>query len=70
MKISTFYRYLLVICLLLQTCLTTYAQRNYATSQDNGNAGICVGCGVITPANAADGNLETFSTLNVTLILS
>jgi hypothetical protein len=68
MKIYTFYcRCLIVLCLLLLTSVKIYAQRNYATSQINGTAGICLGCAVVNPTNAADGNLQTFSTLSVTV---
>ena len=55
-----------VLCLLLFFSLNSFGQRNYATTQANGNSGIlCVGCGVTNPGNAVDGNLETSSTLNV-----
>jgi gliding motility-associated-like protein len=69
MKFFTFYRYLRILYLLLffVSVNSAFAQRNYATSQQNGTAGACLVCSVTTPANAADGNLQSFSTLNVSL---
>ncbi|WP_461449492.1 Ig-like domain-containing protein [Mucilaginibacter sp.] len=64
-------RYVLLLCLLLFATLNSNGQRIYASSQDNGATGLlCVGCTVNTPGNAADGNVETYSTLNVTVGLA
>lgn len=67
MKIFTFYRYLIITCLLLIVSLWSYGQRNYATSQQSGSSGTCLVCSVDNAARAADGNIESFSTLNVSL---
>src|ERR1700744_5714477 len=70
MKKSTlFIGKILLFCLLLLTySLNVSAQRTYANSQDQGATGIlCLNCTVANPANAADGNIETFSTLNVSV---
>jgi gliding motility-associated-like protein len=69
MKISTFFnRYILavVLCLLI-TSINAFAQRNYATTQRSGTSGICLGCTVTNPANAADGNVQTYSQVNLTV---
>ena len=64
-------RYVLILCLLLCFSLTSSAQRIYASSQDVGSSGLlCLNCTVTNPANAADGNVETYSTLNVTVGLA
>ena len=64
-------RYVLILCLLLFYALTSSAQRIYASSQDVGSTGLlCLGCNVTNQANAADGNVETYSTLNVTVGLA
>ena len=64
-------RYVLVLCLLLIFSLTSSAQRIYASSQDVGSTGLlCLGCSVTHPTNADDGNVETYSTLNVTVGLA
>jgi gliding motility-associated-like protein len=64
-------RYVLVLCLLLFLSLTSRAQRIYATSQDSGASGLlCINCTVSNGANAADGNVQTFSTINVTVGLA
>lgn len=72
MKISTFLnRYILAPILFLLIFNPSYAQlRTYATSQSSGTIGACIGCSVTNnaqsmPQNAADGNLQTYSTLNV-----
>jgi len=66
MKISTFVnRYLIAPILFLLIFNQSYAQRNYATTQAKGTSGVCLGCGVTNAANAADGNLQSFSVLNV-----
>jgi len=56
-----------VLFLLLFFSVNSFAQRIYATTQDNGLNGTCVLCGVVNPSNAVDGNLQTFSTLTVTV---
>jgi gliding motility-associated-like protein len=64
-------RYLMVLCLLLFSFLNASAQRIYATSQDSGASGLlCVNCTVTNPGNAADGNVETYSSINVTVGLA
>jgi gliding motility-associated-like protein len=64
-------RYIVVFCLLLLFSLSSYAQRIYANNQDSGATGLlCLGCTVTNPANAADGNVETFSTINVSIGLA
>lgn len=68
MKISTFLnRYIIAPILFLLIFNQSYAQRNYATTQARGTSGVCLGCGVTDAANAADGNLQSFSVLNVTV---
>jgi gliding motility-associated-like protein len=68
MKISTFCRYLMVLLyLLFLTTQKIYAQRNYATSQNSGASGVCLICNVTGDGNAADGNLQTFSIISVSL---
>jgi hypothetical protein len=55
--------------LLFIFCLSPFlsrAQVTYATSQQTGDNGLlCVGCIVNNAPNAADANLQTYSTLNV-----
>ncbi|WP_353147139.1 T9SS type A sorting domain-containing protein [Chryseobacterium sp.] len=41
--------------------------KTYATSQTNQVVGICLGCGVLNPENAVDGNEITYSTLEVSV---
>ncbi|RYE20454.1 MAG: hypothetical protein EOP51_17800, partial [Sphingobacteriales bacterium] len=63
-------RIIIVLCLLLVIASLdkTYAQRIYANDERNGNAGLlCLGCVVNNPDNAADGNTQTFSVINVTV---
>jgi gliding motility-associated-like protein len=68
MKISTFYRYLTVfLCLLLITFPKVYAQRIYATDQNSGASGLCLICNVTDDAAAADGSLQTYSVISVSL---
>jgi gliding motility-associated-like protein len=68
MRIFTFYRYLAAfVCLLLITPQKIYAQRIYSSNQDSGSSGVCLICNVADGANAADGNLQTYSTINVSL---
>jgi len=43
------------------------AQHIFATGQSNGSTGICLGCSVSSPTNAHDSNLQSYSTLNVTV---
>ncbi|AKK72879.1 hypothetical protein HX13_07850 [Chryseobacterium sp. P1-3] len=54
--------------MLLMTSLS-FAQitKIYATSQTNQVVGICLGCGVLNPDNAVDGNEITYSTLEVSV---
>jgi hypothetical protein len=69
MKISTFItRYIIafVLCLSL-FIVNAFGQRNYATNQRTGTNGICLFCSPNNAANAADGNVQTFSQLNVTV---
>ncbi|AYL96439.1 gliding motility-associated C-terminal domain-containing protein [Mucilaginibacter celer] len=59
---------LLVLFILLALFNIKYAnaQRLYATSEQHGATGVaCVDCLVANAANAADGNVQTFSSLNV-----
>lgn len=67
MKISTLLKkcfVAFVVCLF--ATINVFAQRNYATSQRSGNSGLlCVGCTVTNPANAADGNVQSASTIGV-----
>ncbi|MFD0793495.1 gliding motility-associated C-terminal domain-containing protein [Mucilaginibacter litoreus] len=68
MKTSTFFSRTVIVLLLLLFCSTLkiYAQRNFATTQRNGRSSVlCLGCVVNNPNNAIDGNLQTYSTLNV-----
>lgn len=59
-------RYIATVCLMLIISARGYAQRIYASSQDVGATGLlCLNCTVTNPGNAADGNIETYSTLNV-----
>ncbi|GGH15836.1 gliding motility-associated C-terminal domain-containing protein [Mucilaginibacter phyllosphaerae] len=69
MKTSTFFsRYLASLLLLLFTSINIYAQRNFATTQQSSAASLlCLGCVVNNQGSAIDGNLQTYSTLNVTL---
>ncbi|WP_184544605.1 gliding motility-associated C-terminal domain-containing protein [Mucilaginibacter sp. FT3.2] len=69
MRTSTFYnRYIKVLCLLLLLSSRLFAQHNFATTQNSGASSLlCLGCTVTNPANAVDGNLQTASTLNVTV---
>jgi gliding motility-associated-like protein len=69
MKIFTFFnRCIITFVISLFTIISAFGQRNYATTQRPGSAGIlCVGCSVTNPANAVDGNTQTFSTVNVSV---
>jgi gliding motility-associated-like protein len=71
MKTFTFYRYLTFFYLLFISSLSVYAQRNYATSQQSGSSAsiICLNCTVTNGGNAVDANLQTSSTLNVSVSL-
>ncbi|RVU00455.1 gliding motility-associated C-terminal domain-containing protein [Mucilaginibacter limnophilus] len=56
----------ILLCLLLFTSIKSYAQRIYANEQDNGRSGlVCVNCVVNDASNAADGNPQTRSQINV-----
>jgi gliding motility-associated-like protein len=67
----TYHRCIVLFCLLFFASFTTYGQINYANSQANGATGLlCLGCNVSNPTNSVDGNLQTFSTLNVTVGLA
>jgi gliding motility-associated-like protein len=68
MKVFTFITscFLLIICLLTGITSLAVAQRTFASSTQTGTSSIlCLGCTVTNSGNAADGNLQTFSTLNV-----
>src|ERR1700753_46034 len=68
MKVFTFITscFLLIICLLTGITSNAFAQRTFASSTQTGSSSVlCLGCTVTSPGNAADGNLQTFSTLNV-----
>lgn len=54
------------ICL-LASIINAFGQRNYATTQHNGTNGLCLVCSVADAASAADGNVQTNSTLNVSV---
>src|ERR1700744_2591241 len=62
---------ILIIFALLFNIKYANAQRIYAGDQTTGRAGLlCLNCTVTNPANAADGNLETNSILNVSVGLA
>lgn len=68
MKVFTFITscFLLIICLLTGITSNAFAQRTFASSTKTGTSSVlCLGCTVTNPGNAADGNLQTFSTINV-----
>ncbi|WCT10241.1 gliding motility-associated C-terminal domain-containing protein [Mucilaginibacter jinjuensis] len=68
MKVFTFITscFLLIICLLTGITSNAVAQRTFASSTQTGSSSVlCLGCTVTNPGSAADGNLQTFSTLNV-----
>ncbi|MBL4674891.1 MAG: hypothetical protein JKY70_01585, partial [Mucilaginibacter sp.] len=67
MKTSTFFsRWITVLLILLCTTLNVFAQRNFATTQQNGRSDVsCLGCVVDNAGLAVDGNLQTYSTLTV-----
>ncbi|NCD72142.1 gliding motility-associated C-terminal domain-containing protein [Mucilaginibacter agri] len=68
MKIFTFitFYFLLIICLLAGTVSQAVAQRTFASTTHTGSSSVlCLGCTVTNAGNAADGNLQTYSTLNV-----
>ncbi|TWR25233.1 gliding motility-associated C-terminal domain-containing protein [Mucilaginibacter pallidiroseus] len=67
METFTFYRRLIILFVLLTfPAGKLLAQRIFATSQQSGNSGLlCVNCVVNNPQNAADGNLQTRSVINV-----
>ncbi|MBD1395326.1 gliding motility-associated C-terminal domain-containing protein [Mucilaginibacter glaciei] len=69
MKTFTFFfKHLAVLFLLLIVTTKLFAQRNFATTQASSPAGLlCLGCVVTEQANAVDGNLQSRSTLNVTV---
>jgi gliding motility-associated-like protein len=66
---KTTFKYLitiLTIIILFISVKNVDAQRIYASSQKTGSSSIlCLNCTVTNPANAADGNLQTASILNV-----
>ncbi|HWZ34884.1 MAG TPA: hypothetical protein VNW51_01935, partial [Mucilaginibacter sp.] len=72
MKISsTFYRCFLLLFIFCVLPFLSRAQVIYATSQQTGASGLlCLGCTVGNAPNAADANLQTYSTLNVTVGLA
>ncbi|MBB6111408.1 gliding motility-associated C-terminal domain-containing protein [Mucilaginibacter lappiensis] len=69
MRTFTFYcRYIIVLCLLLCATSQIFGQRHFATTQQSGATGLlCLGCVVNNQGNAIDANLQTYSTLNVTV---
>lgn len=69
MKTSTFFsRYIALLFLLIISTTGVYAQRNFATTQASSSPSLlCVNCIVTGQAQAVDGNLQTHSTLNVTV---
>ncbi len=72
MSIFTFIRRCsIALCLLLCVTLQTYAQRIYADDERTGRSGLlCVNCTVVNAGNAADGNTQTYSQINVTVGLA
>ncbi|MES2808075.1 MAG: gliding motility-associated C-terminal domain-containing protein [Bacteroidota bacterium] len=72
MKIkSTFHRYFMLLFIICLAPFVSQAQVIHANSQQTGAAGLlCLNCTVTNPANAADGNLQSFSVLNVTVGLA
>ncbi|PTQ99530.1 gliding motility-associated-like protein [Mucilaginibacter yixingensis] len=73
MKISTsglISRFLFLAFLILQSSIV-FGQRTYGSSTNTGATGfLCLGCTVSNASNAADGNPQTYATLNVTLGLA
>ncbi|QJD96986.1 gliding motility-associated C-terminal domain-containing protein [Mucilaginibacter robiniae] len=70
MKIFTscFKYILLVIVITLFTTFYATAQRTFAGNQQSGRSGLlCANCVVTGGVNAADGNLQTYSVLNVSV---
>jgi len=69
MKISTFwFKYLAFIVLTLSTAFSVAGQQIFANQQQTGRSGLfCVNCTVTDPANSADGNLQTYSTISVSV---
>ena len=69
MKTFTYFsRCVALLILLLISTVKIYAQRNYATTQQSSSASLlCLGCVVTDKSSSIDGNLQTHSTLNVTL---
>ncbi len=58
--------FMIIVFSLLLNIKYANAQRIYASSQQPSAAALlCLGCVVTNPANAADGNLQTYSVLNV-----
>jgi hypothetical protein len=69
MKTFTYFsRYVALLILLLFSTVKIYGQRNYATTQQSSSASLlCLGCVVTDKSSSIDGDLQTHSTLNVTL---
>lgn len=69
MRIYTvFYYWAVILGIVCGTLSDCYAQRTYGSGQQTGATGVlCANCVVNNAANAADGNLQTFSTIRVTL---
>jgi gliding motility-associated-like protein len=70
MKVFTFITscFLLTFCLLTGISSNALAQHTFASTNLPGSAGLlCLNCSVTNPGNASDGNLQTFSTLNVSV---
>ncbi|MDQ7949629.1 MAG: hypothetical protein REI93_12330, partial [Pedobacter sp.] len=69
MRIFTvFFYWAVILGIAFGTLTDCRAQRTYGSSQQTGAGGVlCVNCVVNNAANAADANLQSFSTLRVTL---
>jgi len=61
------YKHIALLCLLLlMFAANADAQRIYASGEDHGTSSVlCLGCTVTNPQYADDGNIETYSTLNI-----
>jgi gliding motility-associated-like protein len=68
MKVFTFitWCFVLIICLITGITSNANAQRTFASTNSTGTSSLlCLGCTVTNPGNATDGNLQTFSIINV-----
>lgn len=73
MKIFTSKNVILILIILILTVYIKYAhaQRIYANANSTNATGLlCLNCTVTNPGRAADGNLQTFSVLNVSVGLA